>query len=48
VIDAESGLTAFFISTEDLIAAKLSAGRPQDLADASAIQKALQSRQPKP
>ena len=48
VIDAESGLKAFFISKDDLIAAKLASGRPQDLADASAIQKALQSQQPKP
>jgi hypothetical protein len=45
VIDAESGLKAFFISREDLIAAKLASVRPQDLADASAVQKALQSQQ---
>ena len=48
VIDSESGLTAFFISKDDLIAAKLASGRPQDLADVSAIQKALQSQQPRP
>ncbi|HVS75989.1 MAG TPA: hypothetical protein VHE11_03580 [Steroidobacteraceae bacterium] len=33
----ESGLNAWFISREDLLAAKLAAGRPQDLADASAL-----------
>ncbi len=32
VIDAEDGLTAFFISKEDLIAAKLASGRTRDLA----------------
>ena len=47
VIDAESGLKAFFISKDDLIAAKLASGRPQDLADVSAVQKALQSQQPR-
>jgi len=47
VIDAASGFKAFFISRDDLIAAKLASGRPQDLADVSAIQKALQSRRPK-
>ena len=38
VIDTATGLTANFISREDLIAAKLAAGRPQDLADAAALQ----------
>jgi Nucleotidyltransferase of unknown function (DUF6036) len=33
----ESGMNAFFISREDLLAAKLAAGRPQDLADAAAL-----------
>lgn len=33
----DSGLNAWFISREDLLAAKLAAGRPQDLADASAL-----------
>jgi hypothetical protein len=37
VIDPVSGLTAFFISRDDLVAAKLAAGRPQDLADVAAI-----------
>ena len=33
VIDKHTGLTAFLLSREDLITAKLAAGRPQDLAD---------------
>ncbi|HXM40582.1 MAG TPA: hypothetical protein VN924_04980 [Bryobacteraceae bacterium] len=40
------GLKAFFISKDDLIAAKLASGRPQDLADVSAIQKATESTRP--
>jgi hypothetical protein len=40
-----SGLRATFISREDLMAAKLAAGRPQDLADVDAIQSA---RKPRP
>ncbi len=36
-IDAESGLKAWVISSGDLIAAKLAAGRPQDLADVAAL-----------
>lgn len=40
VIDKATGVTANFISADDLIAAKLAAGRPQDIADADAIQKA--------
>jgi hypothetical protein len=40
VIDPTSGLTAPFISSEDLIAAKLAAGRPQDIADVAALRKA--------
>ena len=43
VIDPESGLTAFFISAEDLVTAKLAAGRPQDLADVYAIRNAAES-----
>jgi hypothetical protein len=40
VIDAEAGLTAFMLSREDLITAKLAAARPQDLADVDALRKA--------
>src|SRR5271165_1483788 len=39
VVDAVSGLRASFISRDDLIAAKLAAGRLQDLADVDAIRK---------
>ena len=46
VLDAATGFTAFFISKDDLIAAKLASGRPQDLADVSAVQKAIESQQP--
>lgn len=45
LIDPQSEQKAFFISAKDLIASKLAAGRPQDLADASAIQKAIEARQ---
>jgi hypothetical protein len=44
VIDPESGVKAFFISAPDLIASKLAAGRPQDIADAEAIRKAAEAR----
>jgi uncharacterized nucleotidyltransferase DUF6036 len=40
VIDIETGLKASFISGPDLIAAKLAAGRPQDIADVDALRKA--------
>jgi len=40
VIDAASELKAYFISAEDLIAAKLATGRPQDIADVAAIRDA--------
>lgn len=43
-IDPASGLKANFLSAEDLIAAKLSTGRPQDLADVDAIRKAAASQ----
>ncbi|MGH7116654.1 MAG: DUF6036 family nucleotidyltransferase, partial [Stellaceae bacterium] len=39
VIDPATGLKANFISANDLIAAKLAAGRPQDIADVDAIRK---------
>jgi len=42
VIDEKIGLKAHFISADDLIASKLASGRPQDLADADAIQQAQQ------
>ena len=47
VIDSESGLKAFFISKDDLIAAKIASGRPQDLADVSALQQAARSQEAK-
>ncbi len=40
MIDAEAGVKALFISEADLITAKLSSARPQDLADVDAIKKA--------
>ena len=43
-IDAESGLRAPVISSSDLIAAKLAAGRPQDLADVTALRQAAGQR----
>jgi hypothetical protein len=48
VIDPDTGLKTFFISRDDLIAAKLAAARPQDLADVDAIRKAAESQGPKP
>jgi hypothetical protein len=48
VIDPESGLKAVFISAPDLIASKLAAGRPQDIADAEAVRKAAETRSQKP
>jgi hypothetical protein len=44
VIDPKSGLKAFFISAPDLIASKLAAGRPQDIADAEAVRKAAEAK----
>ena len=43
VIDTKSGLKAFFISKDDLIAAKLASGRTRDLADVEDIRAASQS-----
>src|SRR5579864_7314721 len=48
VIDRQSGLTASFISIEDLIAAKLAAGRPQDIADVAALRKAARNKRGPP
>jgi hypothetical protein len=44
IIDPKSGLTAFFISSVDLMAAKLAAGRPQDIADVAALSKAAETQ----
>jgi hypothetical protein len=43
IIDPASGLKAYFISAPDLIASKLAAGRPQDIADAEAVRKAAEA-----
>jgi len=43
LIDPDSRLAVFVISRDDLIAAKLAAARPQDLADVDAILKAAES-----
>lgn len=40
VIDETSGLTAYFISRDHLIASKLAAGRARDLADVEEIREA--------
>jgi Nucleotidyl transferase of unknown function (DUF2204) len=42
IVDSKSGLSAFFVSSADLIAAKIAAGRPQDLADIDALRKSAQ------
>jgi hypothetical protein len=47
VIDPTSGLKANFISADDLVAAKLAAGRPQDIADVDAIRRATESQPPR-
>jgi Nucleotidyltransferase of unknown function (DUF6036) len=47
VIDAQTGITAFFISNDDLIASKIAAGRPQDLADVAALRDAAESQKDK-
>jgi hypothetical protein len=46
VIDTETGLKAFFISRDDLIAAKLASGRMRDLGDVEDIRAAAQSVEP--
>ena len=45
-MDPATGLKASFISRDDLTAAKLATGRPQDLADVDAIRKAADSQRP--
>ena len=47
VVDTATSLKANFISADDLIASKLASGRPQDLADADAIRKAAESKDPR-
>jgi hypothetical protein len=47
VIDRASGLAAHFISSADLMAAKIAAGRPQDVADVAALRQAAESRTPR-
>ena len=44
VVDTATGLTAYFISDSDLMAAKIAAGRPQDIADLTALRNAAESR----
>jgi hypothetical protein len=44
VVDQASALIAPFISREDLLAAKLASGRPQDLADEWAIREAAKEK----
>jgi hypothetical protein len=46
VIDPDIGATAFFISKDDLIAAKLASGRARDLADVEEIRQAAESAGP--
>ncbi|MGH7103055.1 MAG: DUF6036 family nucleotidyltransferase [Acetobacteraceae bacterium] len=48
VTDPATGLKANFISAEDLIPAKLAAGRPQDIADVDAIRKAAADQVSRP
>ncbi len=46
VIDTASGLTACFISRANLMAAKIAAGRPQDIAYVEALRKAAEGGSP--
>jgi hypothetical protein len=48
VVDDATGLAAHFISRDDLIVAKLAAGRLRDLADADALQKTARSTKQPP
>ena len=45
-VDAQSGLTATFVSRDDLISSKLATGRLQDLADVDALRTAAASIKP--
>ncbi len=44
VIDVASGLKTNFISRDDFIATKIASGRPQDLADVTAVREADKQR----
>jgi hypothetical protein len=46
IIDPQSGVKAFFISRDDLIASKLASGRTRDLADVEEIREAADSHPP--
>ena len=46
MIDTKTGLKAWFISRDDLVAAKLASGRIRDLADVEDIRAASQSIEP--
>ena len=46
IIDPQSGLKAFFISRDDLIASKLASGRTRDLADVEEIREAADCQPP--
>ena len=46
IIDPQSGLKAFFISRDDLIASKLASGRTRDLADIEELREAADSQPP--
>jgi hypothetical protein len=44
-VPIDDGLTASFISRQDLLVAKMAAGRPQDLADAVALRESMRLRE---